>query len=56
LGNGYLQGSANLSNLITIHPTNAAIGTLIFATGMGINMYSDNILQDVKEKSLKDQR
>ena len=45
-----------MSNIITVNPTNAAIGTLVFATGMGINMYSDNILQDIKEKSLKDKR
>jgi hypothetical protein len=45
LGNGYLQGYANFSNAINGNPTNMAVGTLVFALGIIINIYSDSILQ-----------
>jgi type III secretory pathway component EscS len=47
--NGYLQGIANLSeNSVPFFVK--MIGLLIFIAGMAINIYSDKILQEAKEK------
>ena len=54
LANGFLQGNANLTNLMTANPERIALGTVIFFIGMIINVYSDKILQEAKEKAEKD--
>jgi ABC-type phosphate transport system permease subunit len=47
--NGYLQGLANLeSNEVSSFVQ--FIGVIIFFIGMAINIYSDRILQQTKEK------
>lgn len=50
--NGYLQGLANAetSNHSILLKT---AGVVLFFSGMGINIHSDNILQAAKEKLLK---
>ena len=50
LANGYLQGCGNIeasqqSTALKV------IGTLIFFLGMSINIKSDNILQEAKERA-----
>jgi len=48
LGNGFLQGSINERNIAESNTFRTIIGTLVFVFGMGVNIYSDKILQAAK--------
>lgn len=49
--NGYLQGIANSQSAsLTLSLPQQILGIVLFIAGMGINVYSDRILQETKEK------